>query len=223
MYIFDFDGTLVDSNHLWVDIDLKFLARRGLSITQEYTQFVIHSIFPIAAQYTKEYYHLAESAQDIMDEWMNMARRAYAEEAPLKPGAREFLEKCRRHGQTMALFTACQPELCMSALERTQLTGYFQDIVFAQELGVEKRDPQAFPMLGKRLSVPLDQCVLFDDSPTACTAARAAGLTVVGVHDDFYSSCEQEVRAASHRFITGFDQLLDEPFPPAIPGRTAAL
>ncbi len=222
MYIFDFDGTLIDSNHLWVDIDLEFLARRGLSVTPEYTELVIHSIFPLAAQYTKDYYHLSESPQEIMDEWMSMARQAYAGSAPLKPGVPQFLERCRSHGRKLALFTACQPELCMSALDRHGLTGFFRDIVFAQELGVEKRDPLAFPMLGRRLQVPLERCVFFDDSPAACASAKAAGLTVVGVRDDFFAGAEQEVRAASHRFITGFDQLLGEPFPPAIPGRTDA-
>ena len=35
MYLFDFDGTLVDSNGVWVEIDNGFLARRGLTPTRE--------------------------------------------------------------------------------------------------------------------------------------------------------------------------------------------
>ena len=58
MYLFDFDGTLVDSNGVWVEIDNGFLARRGLTPTREYSDTVGHSIFPIAAQFTKDYYHL---------------------------------------------------------------------------------------------------------------------------------------------------------------------
>ena len=49
MYLFDFDGTLVDSNGVWVEIDNGFLARRGLTPTREYSDTVGHSIFPIAA------------------------------------------------------------------------------------------------------------------------------------------------------------------------------
>ena len=55
MDLFDFDGTLVDSNGVWVDVDNGFLARRGLTPTREYSDAVGHSIFPIAAQYTKDY------------------------------------------------------------------------------------------------------------------------------------------------------------------------
>ena len=58
MYLFDFDGTLVDSNGVWVEIDNGFLARRGLTPTREYSDTVGHSIFPIAAQFTKDYYCL---------------------------------------------------------------------------------------------------------------------------------------------------------------------
>ena len=58
MKLFDFDGTLVDSNGVWEEIDVRFLQRRGLTPTREYCETVGHSIFPIAAQFTREYYHL---------------------------------------------------------------------------------------------------------------------------------------------------------------------
>ena len=90
MDLFDFDGTLVDSNGVWVDVDNGFLARRGLTPTREYSDAVGHSIFPIAAQYTKDYYHLDMSPEEIMAEWLDMARDAYAHQVPLKPGAGEI-------------------------------------------------------------------------------------------------------------------------------------
>lgn len=44
----------------------------------------------------------------------------------------------------MALLTACVPELCRAALARHRLKGYFRQIIFVQELGLEKRNPEAF-------------------------------------------------------------------------------
>ena len=46
MKLFDLDGTLIDSNGIWVDVDLRFLGRHGLTPTEEYTYAVGHSIFP---------------------------------------------------------------------------------------------------------------------------------------------------------------------------------
>lgn len=130
MDLFDFDGTLVDSNGVWVDVDNGFLARRGLTPTREYSDAVGHSIFPIAAQYTKDYYHLDMSPEEIMAEWLDMARDAYAHQVPLKPGADEFLARRAVEGADMALVTACVPELCRAALARHGLERYFSAVVY---------------------------------------------------------------------------------------------
>ena len=72
MYIFDMDGTLIDSNGIWREVDEAFLAKRGFPYTKEYYQGVAHTIFPLAAEFTKRYCHLEESVEDIMAEWMEM-------------------------------------------------------------------------------------------------------------------------------------------------------
>ena len=132
MYLFDFDGTLVDSNGVWVEIDNGFLARRGLTPTREYSDTVGHSIFPIAAQFTKDYYCLDMKPEAIMAEWLDMARDAYARQVPMKPGAEAFLARCAAAGEPMALLTACVPELCRAALARHRLEGYFRQIIFGE-------------------------------------------------------------------------------------------
>ena len=208
MRIFDFDGTLVDSNGVWVEVDNGFLARRGLTATREYSDTVGHSIFPIAAQFTKDYYCLDMTPEAIMAEWLDMARDAYARQVPLKPGARAFLEACARRGEPMALLTACVPELCQAALERHGLTGYFTRIVYVQELGVEKRDPRAFTQALELLGVESGACTMYEDSPGACRAAKAVGLTVVGVYDPFSACYEDEMRALCDRYIHSFEELL---------------
>ena len=142
MYIFDLDGTITDTNGIWLQVDLEFLARRGLAHTPEYQRVVERSIYPIAARFTKDYYHLPDSPEDIMAEWDAMAERHYRELAPLKPGAEAFLRQCAAQGRPMAIFTACRPALCQAALERFGLWKLFGHVVFAEEIGLEKRDPQ---------------------------------------------------------------------------------
>ena len=208
MDLFDFDGTLVDSNGVWVDVDNGFLARRGLTPTREYSDAVGHSIFPIAAQYTKDYYHLDMSPEEIMAEWLDMARDAYAHQVPLKPGAGEFLARRAGEGADMALVTACVPELCRAALARHGLERYFSAVVYVQELGVEKRDPRAFALTLERLGVRASDCTLYEDSPGACKAARDTGIAVVGVYDSFYAIYEAEMRQLCRRYIRSFTELL---------------
>ncbi len=208
MYIFDLDGTITDTNGIWQDVDLEFLARRGLTHTQEYQRVVERSIFPLAAQFTKEYYHLPESPQDIMSEWDAMAGLHYRELARLKPGAEDYLRQCRAEGRPMAVFTACRPAMCRAVLDRFQLTDLFGHIVFAEEIGLEKRDPQCFVALGRLLGVPLGDCVLFDDSPDNCATAQKAGMTAVGVYDGYYAGRQEELKAACSRYIRSFQELV---------------
>ena len=91
MQIFDMDGTLIDSNGIWKDVDTAFLAKRGLPYTKEYYEGVAHTIFPLAARFTKEFCHLPESEEAIMAEWMDMAGDLYGTSVPVKPGVREYL------------------------------------------------------------------------------------------------------------------------------------
>ena len=87
MFFFDLDGTLIDSNGIWKQIDRDFLARRNLPYTREYYEGVAHTALPMAAVFTKEYCHLEESCEEIIAEWMEMSRDAYAK-VPVKPGVR---------------------------------------------------------------------------------------------------------------------------------------
>lgn len=205
--IFDLDGTLLDSNHVWTRVDTEFLARRGRTPTEEYLEFVAHAIFPSAAKFTKEYYGLSDSEESIMDEWTALARESYQFHAPLKEGAKEYLSRCAARGERLALFTASLPELCCLALRRHDLERLFERIVFAQELGLEKRDPRAFAALTQALDAQPRDCVLFDDSPRSCRAAKETGLWVVGVHDSFFAAVQEEVRANSHRYLRSFAEL----------------
>lgn len=207
MLIFDLDGTLIDSNGVWVEVDKTFLSRRGAPYTREYYEGVAHTILQNCAVFTKEYLHLEESCEEIIAEWMELAKDAY-HSVPLKPHVREYLDRCREAGHRMILFTACVPEHCRAALANHHLEPYFERIFYAQELGVDKRSPQIFRKIAREMGVAPRDCVLFDDSLSACKAAKAAGMTVVGVQDACFQDSQPDMRELCDRFIAGFGELL---------------
>lgn len=211
MYIFDLDGTITDTNGLWAEVDAEFLARRGLNITTEYQRMVERSIYPIAAQFTRDYYRLPDAPEDIMAEWDALAERHYRELAPLKPGAEAFLRQCKGLGIPMAVFTACRPSLCQTALDRFHLRELFSQVVYAEEIGLEKRDPRCFVRLGEMLGAPLADCTLFDDSPDNCATAATAGMSTVGVYDDYYAARQDELKAVCSRYVRSLEELVGHP------------
>lgn len=212
MYIFDLDGTITDSNGLWMEVDNEFLARRGLLPTEEYQTAVGRSIFPVAAEFTRAYYGIPDSPETIMAEWEQLAAHHYAHTVELKKGARALLEHCRAQGIPTALFTACRPALCRLVLERHGLERYFGRVVFAEELGLDKHDPRSFPRLCELLGAKPEDCVLFDDCPENCAAAEAAGLTAVGVYERFYAHRQKELRAACRRYVLDLSEVISLEF-----------
>lgn len=207
MYLFDLDGTLIDSNGIWKDVDRAFLARRGIPYTRAYYEGVAHTIFPLAAEFTKRFCGLEESCEEIMSEWMELARGLYRT-VPLKPGAVAYLEQCRRDGERMAIVTSSVPEHCRDALEHLEIGGYFERVIFAQELNIEKQSPELWRAAASILGVTPGECTLFDDSLLSCRGARGAGMRTVGVYDRDFAVDEPEMRALCDVYVRSFAELL---------------
>lgn len=206
--VFDLDGTLLDSNGVWHQVDVDFVARRGLELTDEYCEFISHAIFPVAAEYTKRYYSLPETEEEIMAEWHALAFDAYANQLPMKPGVAEYLARCAGNGEKMAVYTSGVPDLCKAALKRHGIIRYFDSLYFAQELRWEKRHAESFTKLAREMGQMPEECILFDDSPVACTSARTAGWQVIGIRDRAFLHYEEQMRQVCHQYISGFEALL---------------
>ena len=190
--LFDLDGTLIDSNHIWQDIDRSFLEKRGFELTDAYNAGVIYATFPLAAKFTKEYCGLTESEEDIMAEWMEAAEHAYGNTIPLKPGVREFLSRCAGAGYEMYIYTSCEEPLCLAALAHHHLLPYFRDIFFVRKLNIEKSKPEGFLWVAEQ---------------GACTA----GMQVVACYDALFAQYRGELERSCNAYLTSFEDALAEP------------
>lgn len=208
MLIFDMDGTMIDSNGIWRDVDIAFLEKRNLPYTKEYYEGVAHTIFPLAAVFTKEYCKLEESTDEIMTEWMEMAGDMYSTSVTVKPGVVEYLEQCKQSGERMMVLTSSVPQHCYAALEHLQLLPYFEKIIFAQDLQMEKKNPATFQKAAEIMGVNAKDCTVYDDSVAACRGAKAAGMQVIGVYDEFFDMTWDEMHQVCDRCIRSFEELL---------------
>ncbi len=211
MYFFDLDGTLLDSNGVWLDIDMEFLGKHGIDpVPADYTEYVTHHNFQESAEYTKSYFSLSLTPEEIISTWRYMARDAYANTLPLKPGARDFLERANRAGVRCALLTSCMPGLCHSALKRHGLEPLLEQVLTTSLLGADKSDPQLYRKAALACGESAEHCILFDDSPVYCAAAKQAGWQIYGVADPVFEYRQEEmaILCGPGRFPFSFDQPL---------------
>lgn len=209
MKLFDLDGTLIDSNGVWAQIDLDFLSARGLPYSREYSDNVAHITYQQAAQYTKDCFGLNESIEEIMGIWSDMALDAYAHHIPLKDGVLEYLEQETRKGEKLAIVTSCMEHLCGAVLQRHGIREFFCQITTVNEVSRDKKFPDIYLLAAQKAGASPAACTMYEDSPTAVKGARSAGMRVVGVYDPFYSIYEKEMRSFCDDYISSFRQLLD--------------
>ena len=108
----------------------------------------------------------------------------------------------------MVVLTSSVPEHCRTALNKLGLMPYFTRIFFANDLKIEKTNPEIYRIVANEMGVKVNDCTFFDDSVEACRAAKKAGLTVIGVHDPVFFQTEAEMQQICDRYIMGFAELL---------------
>lgn len=207
--IFDMDGTLIDSTSLWHEIDVKFFAKRGMELPNDYAQNIVHLGLKEAARFTKEHYHIEESEQEIMDEWHQMSIDMYTNDVELKDGALEILEFFKERNIPMAIATANDDTLYMPCIKRLCLDKYFDHIADVNNVKEGKHSARIYEYLAEQMHVDKDRVLVFEDMPTCVKTAFKAGFLTVAVYDKASEKYDNEKKANSALFINNFSEILD--------------
>lgn len=180
-YIFDLDGTLLDSLWVWDEVDEIFLTRRGLTVTPDYKQAVAHMGAANTARYTIERFGLHETPEQIMEEWHTLAFEAYRDRVLLKPFVYELLEQLEKQQIQVAAATSSDRTLIEPCLKRLHIFDQFEHIMTVGEVGHDKSSPVIYQMAAARMGLSPAQCIVFEDILRAVQTAKSAGFFTVAV------------------------------------------
>ena len=125
---------------VWDQVDVDFLAKRGIEVPDDYMQKVAAMQFRQIAEYTIARFGLSDTPEALMEEWDHMARVMYATVVEAKPYAREYLESLKASGAKLAVATSLPPMLREPAMKHVGIFDYFDDVVSVDDAGDVGKD-----------------------------------------------------------------------------------
>lgn len=201
--IFDMDGTIIH-NHLYhVNAWLHVCAELGLHKTEAeilslFGKTNAETFFALLG------YHL--SPQDL-NHWAERKEILYRKNykgfvKPIK-GLVDFLGRLKANGIKTGLATSAPTENVTFILNESNLTGQFDIITDASSVSKGKPDPEIFLLTAKNLSIPPENCLVFEDAPLGIMAAKAAHMKVISLITTF----SREQLPEADLFIDDYTQL----------------
>lgn len=207
-FIFDLDGTLIDSMWVWDNLLVDFLNRHNYETPPELLREVAYMSLEQSSKRVCELFELPMSPKDVNREWTEMIYDGYAKEIKTKPGAAEYLENLKREGKTVALATANSKELTEACLKNNGIMEYFDVLTFADEVGEGKSSPLIYTETLSRVNGVPDESVLFEDILQAYKTAKMIPLDVVIVEDRSAEGDKSDLMKSADLYIKDFYDLI---------------
>ena len=206
--IFDLDGTLVDSMWVWPEIDVEYLGRYGTQLDERLQGDMDGMSFTETAEYFKERFGIPDSVEKIKEDWNRMAEEKYLHQVPLKKGAREFIEACRKKKWKLGIATSNSRQLVEGVIGARGLKDAFSCILTSCEVGKGKPAPDIYLAVAERLGTDPAHCLVFEDIEPGIRAGKAAGMRVCGVKDDWCQTPEAQMRKLADYYIADYTELI---------------
>lgn len=206
--VFDLDGTLVVSGHVWSKIDRDFLGKRGFEVPADYYKVVSTMNFQTAAVYTNERFGLNESIDGIMREWHNMAVYEYSNVIGIVSGGDRFLCRLKENGLKIALATASTKELYEPVLKRNGLYDYFDFFATTSQVKRGKGYPDVYEFAAEGLGEKPEDCVVFEDIIEGIRGAKDGGFSAAACLNGHYINDWELMKKEANWAFESYEELL---------------
>jgi len=205
--IFDLDGTLLDSMHLWVGIGARYVRTLGFEPTQEEADDMGGMMLEDMSAYIKEHYPTTLSEDALMGGINRLTEQGYFHEVEVKPHVYETLDQLSRMGVRMCLATATERYLTEAVLRRTNLARYFDRIFTAREQHTSKYEPEIFQTAREWLGTPQESTYVFEDTYHSIHGAKEAGFKVIAVADKWSAHRQPDIEDLADLFLQDLGEL----------------
>ena len=207
-YLFDFDGTLVDSMPVYAATILRVLDENGA----DYPENVVKIVTPLGLAGAAEYFirdlGVTRPLAELVAQMTAYMVEAYTYRVPAKPHVAEVLRALRARGNRLNVLTASPHDTLDPCLKRLALYDLFDHVWSCEDFGTTKADPEIYVRAAEQLGVPVGEMIFLDDNYNADLTAKKAGARVFGVFDESSADMEQSIRGITERYVRDFTELL---------------
>ena len=183
--VFDLDGVLLDSEHVWDDVREELARERGGRWHERAQADMMGMSSTEWSRYMQDVIGLAEPPEEIDAEVVRRMEVRYAEHLPLIEGAVESVRRLAGAFR-LALASSSNRPLIDVVLAGSGLSPFFELTVSSEEVSRGKPAPDVFLETARRMGVPPARCAAVEDSGNGIRAAHAAGMRVLAIPNRRY-------------------------------------
>lgn len=204
--IFDFDGTLFDSMHVWRGYKDNFFNYLGIELTDDdreaFKGLFLRETFLLAI----ERFKLDKTYEELLSHLFDYIKGRYMVEAEPKNDIREFLEKLKEKDVKIGIATASgEPAVC-AVMEKFDMLHYFSAIYSTYTVGASKTEPRVYDVVLNELGTDKETTWVFEDALYAAKTAKANGYNVVGIYDKSEPH-QEELKEIADIYINNYSEL----------------
>lgn len=181
--IFDFDGTLFDSMHVWKGYKDNFFKYLGVELTEEdkeaFKGLFLRETFLLAI----ERFNLKQTYEELLSQLFDYIKARYLTETEPKNDIVDFLEKLKAKGVKMGIATATGEPALIAVMEKYGMLHYFSAIYSTYTVGASKTEPKVYDVVLGELGTEKETTWVFEDALYAAKTAKENGYNVVGIFD----------------------------------------
>jgi HAD superfamily hydrolase (TIGR01509 family) len=180
--LWDFDGTLADTEPLWVAAEYDLINGLGANWSEEHAQHMVGNALLDSGAYIIE----VIGRPDLSAEWIvaqllhRVVKALSTQPIPWRPGALDLLRSFNEANIPCALVSASYRVLLDAALRQLPPAS-FQASVAGDEVSRGKPDPEPYQEACRQLGVDPWRCVVLEDSGTGAMSGNAAGALVLAI------------------------------------------
>jgi HAD superfamily hydrolase (TIGR01509 family) len=183
--VFDLDGVLVDSEHLWDEVREQLARERGGRWHDRAQADMMGMSAPEWSRYMHDVIGLAEPPEEIGAEVVRRMQARYAERLPLIEGAVDAVRRLAARFR-LGLASSSNRPIIDAVLGTAGIAGLFEATVSSEEVERGKPAPDVYLEAARRLGVPPERCLAVEDSANGIRSAHAAGMRVVAIPSGRY-------------------------------------